>query len=407
MMPNSGHQANSVALLSIANVNAHVSDEKPGRDAIQVAGQSVLELQLKAIRNAGCSFFIIEVDNVSGPLLALVDRLRQDGVSIEFARTPNDLRSLVQDGMKLFILAEDHFYSDALMSQLMSQDISFIATLDSRDENSDFERIDLNTRWAGFASLEANVVQTISDLPDDWSLMSSLLRHAIQKKVAFLPIMQANLQNMDIAILGDLHKAERLSQHIIKSRAEITKGWVERFLFAPIAGLLAPKIWKKHRLLSPLRFFGSTCAAVSVGFALFDMTIWALFASLFALFFNYLNIIVRGAEQVWKTDSGFDRLFWLIICISGFAVAHSHSNDGSDPIIFTAMIMGLAVLAQRLSLPRWIETILFSPSLIAIFLIFFALTSAFLMGIKFLMLAQLALLIGGQYLSDRKHVKND
>lgn len=406
-MPVLFHQDNLVALLSAADATAEQSSTLNTSEPIRVAGSSLLEIQLMALRRAGCSFFIIEVDHVSGALLAMVDRFRRDGLSLEFARNTNDLRELVQPGMRLIIQAEDHFYSDEIIADLMAHKTAFLATIDSREENTDFERIDLNTRWAGFASVNAEVIFKMKELPDDWSLVSSLLRQAVQEKSEFLMLPQVHLQNKAIAKIDNKAKASELNNHILNLRTKKSSGWIERVFYAPLAKFLAPKIWSNPSLSSLSRYSGFIFALICLASAFWDLPILALCSALIGLFCKYLDSVVQGNDFDPKNGIWPDGIFWLILCTSGLVVAYSLSNYGSDPISFMAVMIGLAILGRNLTLPDWCKAWILSPSLIVICLILAVLMSVFSTGIKVLVLAQLLVLIAGRHLSERKHVNND
>ncbi|WP_373475378.1 hypothetical protein [Sphingorhabdus sp.] len=406
-MPVTFHQDNLVALLSAADATAEQSSTHNTVEPIRVAGNCLLEIQLMALRRAGCSFFIIEVDNVSGALLAMVDRFRREGLSLEFARNINDLRELVRPGMRLIIQAEDHFYSDELIADLMAHKTAFLAAIDSREENADFERIDLNTRWAGFAAMNAEVIFKMKELPDDWNLVSSLLRQAVQEKLEFLMVPQVHLQNRAIAKINSKAKAHELNNLILNFRSKVSSGWVERTFYAPFAKLLALRIWSNDNFLSLSSFSGIILSLVCLALAFFDLPILALFGALGCLFCNYLDFVVQGNDFDLKNRTWPDRIFWLILCTSGLVVSYSLSYYSSDTISFMAVVIGLAILARSLTLPHWVKALLLSPSLIVICLILAALMSVFSIGIKAVVLAQLLLLIAGRHLSERKHVKND
>ncbi len=406
-MPVTFHQDNIVALLSAADATAEQSSTQNTCEPIRVAGNCLLEIQLMALRRAGCSFFIIEVDNVSGALLAMVDRFRRDGLTLEFARSINDLRELVRPGMQLIIQAEDHFYSDEIIADLIAHKKAFVATIDSREENADFERIDLNTRWAGFAFLNAEVIFKMKELPEDWSLVSTLLRQAVQERLEFLMLPQVHLQNRVIAKINSKAKAIELSNHILNLRTKASSGWVERIFFAPLANLLAPKFWSSPNFLSLTKFSDIIFSLMCLVSAFLDLPIFALFLALAGLFFNYLDLVVQGDNLEPKTGKWSDGIFWPVLCTSGLVVAYSFSHDGSDTISFMSVMIGLAILARSLTLPHWVKAVLLSPSLIVICLILAALMSVFSTGIKAVVLAQLLFLIAGRHLYESNHVKND
>lgn len=404
-MPISAPSMNVAALLSTTNASDGVNVGNGAESHKPVVGHTILELQIRALHKAGCTFFIIEVDQVSHALLELVDGFRREGVSIEFARSIKDLQALVEPEMRLYLLAEDHFLSEKFVIELTTSDGAFIATFDSREENAGFERIDLNTRWSGFASIEAKRIFSMSDLPDDWSIISSLLRHAIQEKVPFLPLQQIVVQKMDIVHVSNSVIADALNIQILRNRADSILGWTERLIYAPIARWLAPHIWKSDGYRVGSKFSGISFAIICFTMVMLDWQDLALWTALLAVFCNHLNIIAMGEDRNRNASSALVVFFWLFLCAAGLAMAYSASDYRSDLVLFMAISIGLALLARKLELPAWTKSVTHSPSLFVFGLIMAQTLSAFSIGLRVLAISQLLLLIAGRYIFESKVVK--
>lgn len=401
----SAHPMNVAALLSTANASDGVNVKNDIQIYQPVMGCSVLELQIRALKKTGCTFFIIEVDQVSGTLLELVDGFRLQGITIEFVRSIKDLQALIDPEMLLYVQAEDHFLSEKMVNELTDNNSAFIATLDSRDENADFERIDLNTRWAGFASIEARRIFSISDLPADWSIISSLLRHALQEKVRFSQVQQLSAQKMDVVHITGPTKADALNSQILKNRSEDIIGWAERRAYAPIGRWLVPFIWKSESYRLGTKFSGMLLSIVCLALAILDWPVVALWTALLAVFFCHLNMMVTGDDRARKEQKMLDIMFWLSLSGAGFAISHHAKDFGSDPILLMAISIGLAILARKLDLPTWVETLLYSPTLFVLALILAETLSTFSIGLRVIAVLQLSLLIAGRYISESKAIK--
>ena len=68
------------AIVSVATGNV------TGDPSINAAGEPILAYQIAALRKAGISKFLIEVDSVPGSLLAMADRLKQSGCVVIIQR---------------------------------------------------------------------------------------------------------------------------------------------------------------------------------------------------------------------------------------------------------------------------------------------------------------------------------
>ena len=162
MPSNVSPQPELVALLSAAGV----ADGVDMGALLGVAGASLIAWQISSLQKCGIETFLIEVDSIPGELLNLADNVRGRGARVEFVRSAKDLQNFLKPTAKLIVLAEAHYFSAPLLAELTQNASPFIATIDGRDENVAFERIDLNTRWAGFALLDAATAGSLMELPE-------------------------------------------------------------------------------------------------------------------------------------------------------------------------------------------------------------------------------------------------
>lgn len=386
-----------VALLSAASIGDAGKGGNEG--ALQrIAGQSLLGCQMLALKASGVSKFLIEVDNVPGELLHLADTIRHHGAAVDFVRSTIDLRKFLKPEGRLLIQAEAHYFSTAAIGELMLQLAPFVAVVDGRDDNAAFERIDLNTRWVGFAVLDAPMALSMDELPPGWSITSSLLRHAIQNNVRLQKVAQADLQRGEIARVASPADADKIVGRMLSDRTERSPGFIERILFGNIAKRIAPTIWDAHNGAIAVGVTRFISAFASIGFAAMGWSIAAALGALFTLFMHSIYGVVQclnesGARQNWQ-----NKLLWLSLVASFFIVAWTNADYGSDTLAFVTVVTGLALLGQKMNLPRWAAGVLQSPALLAAALLLSAILSEFSVGTKILALTQLAALVAALYL---------
>jgi hypothetical protein len=387
----------SIALLSAAGVS-----DGGNMGALQnIAGTSLIDWQISTLQKCGVETFLIEVDSVPGELLNVADRLRNGGVRAEFVRSAKDLQSYLNPTAKLVVLAEAHYFSAPVLAELMQRSPQFIATIDGRDENAAFERIDLNTRWAGFAQLEAATARSLMELPEGWSIASSLLRHAIQSGVKFLPVAQDKLQSGDIARICDQTGADTLVERMLADRIGGATGLIERHIFGPIAKRAAPYIWASHVGATAVQVSAFVGAVASLGCGGAGWSIAAAATALVALFLHTLAGVTGGLldaerhrSQRWS--------FWGLLVASALAAAWTNIGYGPDAAAFMAISIGLIVASYRIRLPIWSAMLLQSPALLAITMLMAAGLSVFALAAKIVALVQLGVLIAGLYLPAAK-----
>lgn len=390
-----------VALLSAASI-ADLAMPDGNHGALQrLAGQPILGYQINALQAAGVSSFLVEVDNVPGELLSLADNIRQLGSKVEFVRSVSDLRNFIKPDDRLVIQAEAHYFSTSAVSTLMQQAVPFISVIDGRDENAAFERIDLNTRWAGFAVVDARIALSMVELPDGWSITSSLLRHAIQNKVLLKPVEQAELQRGQIMRVSSQTDADIIVAQMLVDRANRSNGFIERHLFGTIAQRIAPTIWASRHGISIVAISRHVLAGASLGFAALGWLTASATAALCAIFLHNVYGVVQGFNEDKGQHIWSNIIFWALLVASLFTSAWTSPDYRSDTVAFAAIITGFALLARKTALPNWASAVLQSPALLSGAILLAAILSLFSLGLTVFALIQLAALVAALYLPEK------
>lgn len=387
-----------IALLSAASVVEPTVLAGQSGALQSIYGQSLLSFQMQTLRQAGIDSFLIEVDSVFGELLNIADRFRATGARVEFIRSAKDLHGFLKSGSGLVVQAEGHYFSPSIVSELMQNIAPFIATVDGRDENGTFERIDLNTRWAGFALVSTQTAQAMNALPDGWSIGSSLLRHAIQSNTRFEPILQVRLERGDIVRVETRADADKIVSQMLKHRTERPDGFVERYIFGPIAKSIAPIIWSNDWGIKGLDASRWVLAAGSAGLAMLGWNVAAALTIFLAIFSNTLISVVQAFSANAVSERRKNRLFWTLVILSAFIAASMSADNGADSLAFVAISTGLGLVVGKLTLPRWCAMILLSPALLSLAFLGSVVLSAVTTGTKTIALMQIATLVLGLYL---------
>lgn len=388
-------QQSAAALLSVAATTESDGAHKSVA-FVEIAGRSILEWQIHALQRAGVRRFLIEVDTIPGSLLALADKLKRDGLEIHFVRNVNDLKNSLLPQTALVVLAEAHYFSDVVVSEMMALQAPFIATVDSRDDNAAFERIDLNTRWAGMAILNSVTVQSIGELPDGWSITSSLLRHAVQAAIPFMPIAQSRLQQGDVVRATDQADFAPVVNNILKPRGDEAAGYIERRIFGALGKYLAPLVWRNHSANASIRYLPIVAAVASLGAAGMNWAVIATAIGLFSIMLDRVADIVLGRPAPSNSEQWPKRVLWLLLAAAVLVVTWRSPSDPLDSLWFSTVAMLLTLYSVKATVPNWSAPLLKSPALIALALCIGASVSTIEIGAKFIVVCQLVLLIGGQ-----------
>lgn len=362
-----------------------------------VGGKTLLEHQISAIRQTGIKRFFIEVDNVPGALIALADSVRQTGCSVDFVRSAQDLQTLVVEGDRVLVLAEGIFMAPQLILAFATDPNLVIATVDGRDENEMFERMDLNTRWAGLALVDARTIKALGVLPDGWSMASSLLRQAMRDQIAQHMLKQHHIQSGDIRKIDSGDSSDNLTRQILSTRMAREPGFIESRIFAPLSQILASRLWKYRSGKTVLEggillFGGSTIALAMAGFPL-----TAFATALLALFIRSLRLVAYDPALDHAAPKWVEPLSWVLLAGAVFAGSNIDGYRTIDSMFGAAMMVGLALLAMQLRLPKWAEKTLQSPALLAISALLMTVPLGFATAAKWVSITQLILLLAAKW----------
>jgi hypothetical protein len=360
-------------------------------------GETILAHQIAALRHIGISSFLIEVDTVPGVLIALADKIRDKGCRVDFIRSAHDLQDKLGLDETLLVNEEGVFIAPELISSILAKSGSFIATVDGRDENANFERMDLNTRWAGLAVFGKETIAGLGSVPDGWSISSSLLRQAMQDGVPMRAVKQTHIQQGDLRKISSPADIEILTKQILLNRSARERGFIESVIFGPAVTRLVPLVWRSASGLALLGGATVMTAAVSFGFAALGWTGIASASALVAIFMNSVFAVAHDPGLDGGAAKWIGPVIWSLLAIAVLMAVRNSGYQIVDGIFSGAIMVGLALLSRQLRLPEWAEKILVSPALIAILILFLTLFSNLAQATKWISLVQLALLITAKW----------
>lgn len=390
MTPSEQNNIPKIALLSSA---AASDDAVAGQAHDAVGGQSLLEYQISLLARLGVSRFYVEVDNVTGSLLGLADKSRNKGRQVEFVRSGLDVQRSLQPDDRLWVQSEALYVAPVLLKQLLKRPGTFVATLDGRDENNAFERIDLNTRWAGIAVVSAATISALHSLPEGWSMTSSLLRQALQDKVAFCPLHQQNVQNGQIRIVQSAEDIGILNRQILIDRTGDRGGFIETTVIGPLAARVAPLIWRTAYGAKVVRGASVIMAVSAVGVGAYGWYMAAIGAAMVAIILNILRDTVVEPDDNAVFSRAVPIVTWILLGIAALVTAWTDMRYSSDGMFAVVNVVGLAMLAQKLTLPIWAERVLKSPALLSVLALVATPVGGFAQAMQWIGIAQLGALM--------------
>jgi hypothetical protein len=154
----------------------------PPRALLKVAGQSLIEYQVRIAHAAGCQHIVVLVDQLPAGLVAAFDRLRDDGITIDIARSARDAADRFHPQEHVLVMASGVIGDRVTIERVARHAAPVILSVARAGENDGFERIDADDRWSGLALVEGQLIRDTAIMLGEWMLGPTLLRTALQNR---------------------------------------------------------------------------------------------------------------------------------------------------------------------------------------------------------------------------------
>ena len=216
----------------------HEADDAGGglRATLQVAGRTLVERQVRLALAAGADPILVVVERVTPALSAALDGLRAEGVAIVLARNAEEAAEAVESRDRVLLVGDGLVAPEAVIARLVALDGPAILVVPDLRVDDRYERIDAQSRWAGLALIDGDMLKQTASMLRDWDLQSTLLRRAVQAGAR------------QISVRGEaedeLPLVAETSEDLVELEAQIVAGahvrssdWVSRYLLGPLERL--------------------------------------------------------------------------------------------------------------------------------------------------------------------------
>lgn len=353
-------------------------------------GEPLIQAQIERLHHLGISRFWIGIETLPGAIVALVDRLRQSGLTIDFVRSPQELSGKLGSKERLFVQSEGILAEESILREITASPTPVIATLDSRDDNACFERIDLNTRWAGLALVEHATIDGIAALPDGWDIASSLLRQALQDQVLQKKLKQEVVKSGRLQLIRTHKDGYEYARSVIAQKSGQVFGAIESKVFAPVINGLVPRIWEMPSGRMIVAAVAMIFGLMSVTGAFFDLPVLATATSLVTIFMLAMRYVINRDQSA--VDKGVDIILWMLVC-AALLLLLWHDGFGAAVALFPGIvIIALQIICLRLPQREALRYFEPSPAFVALGLLSVAVIGQIIGGVMLVAMAQLAFL---------------
>ncbi len=255
----------ALAALISATREAHDPDV-PLRATFWLAGRTLIERQARLAADAGAVLIIVLVESLPPELIRAVDRLRGEGLQVVTARSAAEAAAAVSPGMRLILIADGFVGDRAHVERLLGAERPVLLAVLDRGFDDRYERIDAETRWAGLALIDADLLREAAMMPADWDVQSTLLRRALQTGVRPLAL-EDERETAELGIVERREDFAELQRRILAGAAGGPGDWTSRYLLGPIERLVTGAIMTSP--VTPTMIGTAAVVLTALGFAAF------------------------------------------------------------------------------------------------------------------------------------------
>jgi hypothetical protein len=363
--PTAQDNSKIIALLCIGDVSP--AEGEVALPLTPMFGKPMIHHTIKTLQRAGITQFCVGVDTVPGALLTYRDMLAKEGLELRFVREPSAIATLMSADTRALVLRADTIWDADLIDRALRHNSPFIATVEERAENQMFERIDLNSRWAGMAILDRNSLAALTQLPEGWDMASALLRQAMQDGVTLWPLKQSEIQDGHVRRLENV-AGLAAAQSLLMSPPANGPITLESKLFSTVLARFGPAIWSVSwgRGMAEYSFPGMSLIAVLL--AVTGFPLGASIVAIGAVLASLIRNVMRSAEYKPSRSDWFGMAGWTLL-----TAALITALNRTEPSMFEAGFLGLTLTGLSLvsaSKSSRVNFRLLSPLVISIALIF-------------------------------------
>lgn len=283
----------------------HDSPDAPGRlrATLPIAGRTLVERQARLAAAAGAAPVVILVERVPPELAAALDRMRGEGVSARLARSVEEAAAAIGPDQALLVLADGLLADRGHVQRLVSGQGSSLLTVPDAGHDDRYERIDAESRWAGLALVDGDMLRDTVAMLQDWDLQSTLLRRAVQGGARQIALNGSDRPLVIAQRTGDLAPVEA---RLVAGAGGTGEDWVSRHLLGPVEAALT-------RALMPSAVTPAWCYAAALTFtglsAVFFLQGWLLSGLVLLLLATPLDGLAERLGRLRLQPSG--RTGWL------------------------------------------------------------------------------------------------
>ncbi len=214
----------------------HEADDGGLRATLQVAGRTLVERQIRLALAAGAEPVVVVVERVTAALNVALDGLRAEGVALVLARSAEEAAEAVHSNDRVLLVGDGLVAPETVIARLVALDGPAILVVPDVRVDDRYERIDAQSRWAGLALIDGQMLKQTALMLRDWDLQSTLLRRAVQAGARQISVRGEAEDELPLVAESSDDLVELEAQIVAGAHVRRTD-WVSRYLLGPVERL--------------------------------------------------------------------------------------------------------------------------------------------------------------------------
>ncbi|MFT9100196.1 MAG: hypothetical protein ABF416_06710, partial [Zymomonas mobilis subsp. pomaceae] len=112
--------------------------------------------------------------------MSIVDQLRRNGIHLTLAHSHQEVATTFSTHQHVLLIEEGCLPSAALIKSMLLASPPAILSVKDEPSAQGFERIAASEKWGGLALIDGENLTKVNTIPDDWDLISTLMRQSVQ-----------------------------------------------------------------------------------------------------------------------------------------------------------------------------------------------------------------------------------
>lgn len=326
------------------------SEDRPDQLAatLPFAGTTLIEYQARLLVAAGASQFVIAVSRLTPELLGAIGRIARRGVAVDTVRSAAEAAAKLHPLGRIVMLADGLVTTDAVVRIAAAEGGDLLLVAEAETPSGALDRLGGGATWAGVARLGRERVEEVAAMPRDYDLQSTLLRVLAQSGAAQMPLPVGSAQ----AGHGVERRAtvlERYNRAIIEASVVDRGGWYDRFVTAPVARFVLPRLIQRRVTATSIAIGGILATATG----LVTMLAGPLGGGLVAMLLGTMGIELARTLASLRDEASLaflaDRI-GLVAPAAGvlaLGIETARRGGGGEVLVAAVALLVLAALAER------------------------------------------------------------